>query len=316
MTLEDIYLLGLKMAIAADPRGKAGVEKYLARIKKEYEELPEKQKKYFDKENLVNPYVDSRILLGNRNKVIKKILVGIDIYTGEVVLADRLGGVDLLISHHPEGESWSALHEVMDLNVDILGSYGVPVNVAEHLLGERMGEVRRRISPANHQQNVDAARLLGFAMMCAHTFTDNLVYDFLKKLFEKEKPETVGEVVDLLMTIPEYQEATRGKAGPMIFVGDAKKRAGKVAPIEITGGTEGSPQIYEKLAQAGVGTIVGMHASEEHRKESEKYHVNMVVAGHISSDSLGMNLFLDEIERQGVQIVPCSGLIRVKRNSK
>lgn len=313
MTLGEIYELGLKMAIAADPRGKTGVEKYLASLKKDYRELSDKAKKDFDPENLKNPYSDSRILLGKSELKIKTILAGIDIDTGEVLLADKLGKIDLILSHHPEGGSLSSLHEVMDLQVDILAKYGVPVNISEHIMDERVNEVQRRFSPVNHTKSVDAARLLDFAMMCTHTFTDNLVYNFLKKLIEKEKPETVGEVVDLLLTIPEYQEAKRGKAGPIIFVGKTKNRAGKIAPIEITGGTESSPLLYEKMSQAGIGTIIGMHASEDHRKECQKHHINMVVAGHMSSDSLGMNLFLDEVEKHGVKIIPCSGLIRVKR---
>jgi hypothetical protein len=53
--------------------------------------------------------------------------------------------------------------------------------------------------------------------------------------------------------------------------------------------------------------------SEEHKKEAEKYHLNVVIAGHMASDSLGMNLLLDEIEKKGVEVVAVSGLIRVKR---
>jgi hypothetical protein len=82
---------------------------------------------------------------------------------------------------------------------------------------------------------------------------------------------------------------------------------------EFTGGTSGSKEIYEKMAQAGIGTVIGMHMGEEHRKEAEKYHVNVVIAGHMASDSLGINLFLDELEKKGVEIIPLSGLIRVKR---
>ena len=67
------------------------------------------------------------------------------------------------------------------------------------------------------------------------------------------------------------------------------------------------------MAQAGIGTIIGMHMGEEHRKEAEKYHINVVIAGHMASDSLGMNLFLDELEKKGIEVVPVSGLIRVKR---
>ena len=74
--------------------------------------------------------------------------------------------------------------------------------------------------------------------------------------------------------------------------------------------------MYEKMSQAGIGTILSMHIGEESRKEAEKHHINVVVAGHMSSDSLGMNLFLDELEKKGVKIVPTSGLIRVSRNKE
>lgn len=319
MTLKQIYELAISKGIEADPRGKAGVEKYLARVKREYEELPEKKNKDFDRESLSNPYADSRVLLGDLNLKVDKVMAGIDIEPAEVVLADRLNEksprktIDLLISHHPVGGGYAALHEVMDVQVDLLANYGVPVNITEHIMDKRISEVQRNISPRNHNQTVDAARLLDLAIMCTHTATDNLVYQFLENLFRKKPVETVGEVRDLLLTVPEYQEARRGKAGPLIFVGSERSRAGKVAPIEITGGTEGSPQIYEKMAQAGIGTIVGMHASEEHRKECEKHNMNMVVAGHMSSDSIGMNLFLDELVKKGVEVVACSGLIRVSR---
>jgi hypothetical protein len=56
-----------------------------------------------------------------------------------------------------------------------------------------------------------------------------------------------------------------------------------------------------------------MHQSEEHRKEAEAANINVVIAGHMSSDSLGMNLFLDELEKQDIEVIPCSGLIRIKR---
>ena len=317
ISLGEIYQLAVKMGIGADPRGKAGVEKMLSRRKKEYDELSKTKKDEYDVEDLKNPYSDSRVLLGNLNLKVDKVLAGIDITSAEAVLADQLNskgeGIDLLIAHHPVGGPLSALHEVMDVQVDLMAKYGVPINVAEGLMRERIAEVQRLFSPRNHNQAVDAARLLNLAVMCTHTITDNLVYDFLEKLFAKEGGETVGDVLKILKEVPEYKEAMKGKAGPMIFAGSEKNRAGNIAPIEITGGTEASHIIYEKLSIAGVGTIVGMHAGEKHREEAQKHHINLVIAGHMSSDSVGMNLFLDELEKKGVAVVPCSGLIRVKR---
>jgi hypothetical protein len=57
-----------------------------------------------------------------------------------------------------------------------------------------------------------------------------------------------------------------------------------------------------------------MHISEEHRKEAEKNHMNIVIAGHISSDNLGLNLLLDEVlQGSGVQVLACSGFNRTRR---
>ncbi len=317
MKLKDLYQLGVEMGIAADPRGKDGVKKMLARRKKEYEDLPKSKKAEYDPEDLVNPYADSRIFWGNPDLEVDAIMAGIDINAAEVLLADRLNQkgdtIDLVLTHHPEGASLASLHEVMDVQADIFSQYGVPINIAEGVMRDRILEVQRRFSPVNHAEAVDAARLLGLAFMGMHTVTDNLVHSYMQELFADTHPDTVGDVLDILKAEPEYKEAMKGKAGPAVFAGDPRNRAGRVAPIEFTGGTEASHIIYEKLAMAGVGTVIGMHAGEEHRKEALKYHINLVIAGHMSSDSLGMNLLLDEYEARGIRILPCSGLIRVSR---
>jgi folate-dependent phosphoribosylglycinamide formyltransferase PurN len=56
-----------------------------------------------------------------------------------------------------------------------------------------------------------------------------------------------------------------------------------------------------------------MHMGEEHRKIAKEEHINVVVAGHMASDSLGMNLVIDAIERNGVDVIACSGFTRVSR---
>ena len=168
--------------------------------------------------------------------------------------------------------------------------------------------------PANHNRAIDAARILDIPFMCMHTPADNQVQDFLSTLFSEKNPETIKDILEILREIPEYEEAMYTGAGPQIFLGKEKGRAGRVF-VDMTGGTGGSSKSFEKLAIAGVGTVVCMHMSEKNRKEAEKHHINVVIAGHMASDSLGMNLLLDELENKGVEIIPCAGLIRVKRNS-
>jgi len=317
MNIQEIYNLAISMGVEADFRGRKGVESVLERKKEKYEKLPEKEKKFFDKEIFNNPYSDSRILNIAEDKEIKRILIGIDIEPAEILLAKELGNIDLIISHHPLGKALANLHDVMELQCDILNMYGVPINVAEGLMKEKISEVARGVNKLNHQRTVDTAKLLGFNLMCLHTVCDNLAAKYLKDKIEKEDNLIrIEDLLSFLKTIPEYEEAIKIGAGPKIFAGNKENRCGKIALTEITGGTEGSPKLYEKMAIAGIGTIIGMHISEEHKTEAESANINVVIAGHMSSDSLGVNLFLDELEKKGVEVIPCSGLTRISRINK
>ncbi len=318
MTVAQIHRLAVDLGIKHDLRGVAAVKKHLRRIQERFEKLSKDERADFDREDLWNPYSDTRIYTGDPKKVVRRVAVGIDVETPEILLAHVLSErqpIDLLVTHHPVGTALAGLHEVMHLQAEVLAKYGVPINVAQGLLHVRIDEVSRRTSPINHQRDVDAARLLGFAFMSCHTTSDNMVATFLFNLIRQHerKLELVSDVLKLLRTIPEYRAAAKWKAGPRLFAGRPDHFAGKIAITEITGGTEGSPQIYHRLAQAGVGTVIGMHMSEEHKKQAEEAHVNAIIAGHMSSDSLGMNLFADELERHGLTVVPFAGFIRVSR---
>lgn len=304
------------MGIKADPRGEARVKKLLGRLKKEYSDLPEKKKKNFDKETLNSPYSDSRILFGNPSVQIKKVMAGIDADSAEVLLADRLNQkgakIDLLISHHPSGHALASLYEVMDLQVDMFADAGVPANVAHALFGKRMQEVKRRFGPMNHGQTVDAARLLDMPLLALHTIWDNLGNEFMQKYLGKGQYDTAGEVLEKINQIPEFMEAAKGKEAPSLVSGTEKSRAGRVV-VGFTGGTNPSKELYIELAKAGVGTLVEMHVPEEALQELQKLHINVIDCGHMAADSIGANIFLDALEKRGVKVIACSGLIRVKR---
>ncbi len=316
MTIKEIYKKAVETGMGLDPRGLDEVMKDLEREKKAFDKLGDGDKKSFDMERLTNPYADTRILYGDPDRTVKTVLVGIDMETPEVLLADRLRErgkkIDLIIAHHPEGRAMANLYAVMDMQSGILLKYGVPINVAEDIMGERIKEVERRLMPVNHTRAVDAARLLDIPFMCVHTPTDNAVTDYLQRLMDDKLPCLVSDVMDILKDIPEYADAVAETGLPKVVSGSEKRRAGKVF-VDMTGGTGGSEKAFEKLSIAGVGTIVGMHISEDHRKEAEKHHVNVVIAGHISSDTLGVNLLFDKALPPDVEVVAASGFKRTKR---
>jgi len=315
MKLKEIYELAVSLGKQYDPRGDE-IEACLEREARAYEALKSSDKEYYDLEALSNPYSDTRILNGKGDETVEAVMAGIDIETPEILLADQLKRngrrIDAVIAHHPEGIAQAALHQVMQVQADMLEQAGVPINIAEGIMESRIAEVHRTLMPLNHQRAVDAARLLDIPFMCVHSPADNLVNHYLNQLLADNAYRTVENVVELLLTVPEFQTARRLKAGPRIIVGDKKRRAGRVF-IKMTGGTGGSEKSYEKLAQAGIGTVICMHMTDKHRQAAKDNHINVITSGHMASDSLGMNLFLDELQKRGIEILPAAGLIRVER---
>lgn len=289
MKLSHLYNQMVKFGIEADPRRKTAI----------------------------NSYEDTAILYGHPDTEIKKMMVGIDIDVGELLLAERMRkiqGLDLVISHHPEGRALAGFFAVMQLQVDMLIRVGISKAVAEELIDERKRQVERKVLPQNHMRVVDAARLLDLPFMCVHTPADNYAASFIQNRLDKEKPKKVEDILDILEELPEYKEANKELSGPRIILGNPKRAVGKIF-VEMTGGTEGSPEAFDKLYKAGIRTLVCMHLSEEHFKKVKDTSLNVVIAGHTSSDTLGLNLLLDRIEKEEkFETVNCSGFRRVRRN--
>lgn len=317
MKLGDIYRTAVGKGMREDVRNEAELQHVLDEVKKEYDKLDAEERPFFDTERLTNPYSDTRICLGDPDLEVRGLITGIDMEVGEVLLADRLrekgATIDLILAHHPEGPGFANLHEVMYMQADLWAAQGVGIAVADALIAPRAEEIRRHIMPVNHYRAIDAARELGFASMSCHTPADNSVNAFALRHIETEAPRTLDDLVKSLRRIPEYAEGARKGYGPLIVQGSGCGRCGKVL-VDMTGGTEGPKEALDRLSAAGVGTLVGMHYSEEHRKHAEKLKLNLVIAGHISSDTLGMNLVLDEIESEGVEVRCVSGMVRVRRD--
>jgi hypothetical protein len=317
MKLGEIYRMIVQMGIDADPRGNEKVQSILEKSKKDLDKLEGKKKELADKDVEWNPYTDCRVLYGDDDREIGIVLAGIDIASGEIVLADRMADkgekIDLVFAHHPHGIGTSNLDFVMKLQPDQWAKLGVPIAQAESAMAGRLKEVHFLTKARNHTQTVDAAKLLDMPFFCAHTPADSLGYQFLTKYLEDKNPDTLADLLEILLELPEYQGSERVGAGPEILVGKPSGSCGEKF-VFFTGGTSPGPKAIKKLARAGVSTIITMHMSETLKKECEEEGLYVVIAGHISSDSIGMNLILDELEKKGVKTYACSGLIRHKRS--
>lgn len=317
MKLKDLYQKAVTKGIEADLRPKKEIDALIKKQKEVYDKLDQKKKPFFDQDLLWNPFADTRILYGLPETEVKSIIVGIDFEGPELLLLDRLREkgmqIDLAMAHHPEGRAYAHFQEVMDLQADAFNQQGVSLSVADNYVSQRKEEVGRRVHAANHQRSVDVARLLNLPFICVHTPADNQAYQYIKDMLGKEKPESLGKIIDSLYNITEYQFAAKDNNPPKIIVGNASSRCKKIH-VEFTGGTEGPIDIYKKLSDAGVDTIIAMHQSEEHVKRCKQENINVIVASHIASDNLGLNLILDYLsQKQKLKVYECSGFRRVER---
>jgi hypothetical protein len=317
--LKNIYDFFIKEGIEADPRGLDVIKLDLLRRKEEYNTLSSMKKENYDIESLTNPYYDSRILYGDEDIEVKTVMVGIDIESQEILLAKQLidlgNKIDLIIAHHPEGYAYSTFYNIIGMQVDILSKQGIPINVAEKIVSDRINEVQKDLLPQNNERIYDTAKLLNIPIMTAHTVADNHVVSFLQNEIETLKPIYLKEIIELLGKYPEYQHASKIGHAPFILNGSDYSRCGKVF-VDMTGGTEGPIKSFEKLEAAGIGTIVSMHLSPKNAAEAEKHHINVILAGHISSDNLGMNLLFDKLENKvftEFKFIECSGFRRFRR---
>ena len=319
MKLSKLYKRTIEIGMDADPRGKKQLEKMLKKHSDRSKKLEGKEKENFDMERTWNPYADSRIINGTGDEEVQRLMIGIDIETPEVLLADRLREkgekIDCIMIHHPEGRALADLEKVMPLQVDVLAQAGVPVNHSEAQLRPRMDRIWRAIHADNLFRTERTAELLGIPAFCCHTVTDNLVWRYMEKTICSKQFDDLSEIVNALLDIPEYAYYAKKGNPPIIVSGSGSSRPGKIVATEFTGGTNGPEEQLIAQSAAGVGTILSMHVTEKTLEEAKKHHVNMIQCSHMASDAIGINLLLDILskEEKKLDVLPVSGFIRVKR---
>ena len=254
---------------------------------------------------------DSGVIYDN-GKNVKRILAGIDMDTTMLMLAKQLG-FDCVAQHHPGGILNPDISELFGRDhMKKLMECGVPINEAQKLAYERAKESRQRTHSRNLTQMRDAAKLLDISAVAFHTPADMLaertVQEKMNALTERNPRCTVQDIIDELMLIREYSEALPGQQ-PEVWVGTKDSFAGKIY-VQMYGVGAPSANEYKAYSDAGIGTFVCMHATKE-VIESMKDHgkSNLVVAGHMASDSLGFNKILDAWEVKGVEITRISGIV-------
>ncbi|MCR4403854.1 MAG: Nif3-like dinuclear metal center hexameric protein [Candidatus Acetothermia bacterium] len=242
---------------------------------------------------------------------IKKILIGLDLGSAELQLAKSLG-FDLAIAHHPQGGRASLnFAEVLKNHIRQMVQAGVPREIAEAAIQERLFEARVSAHMSNYDHALSIARLLGLPFMNIHTPLDEIGRQRLAEVVGRAHPElSLLELVGLLKeSLPEFRHA---QTEIDIRVGQPQNMIGRTV-VSHGAGTNGGYPVAKAYFEHGVDTVIYIHCSpgdsKRLREEFQEKGKNLIVTGHIASDSLGINPFIAELLRRGLEVVPISGIV-------
>lgn len=231
-----------------------------------------------------------------------KVLFAIDVGVGELLLAEKLGATGVIAHHPPGGPPRLRWHEVLWRHVDFLVSHGVPEEEAREAVEELVRDFAARDHAANFPHVPAVAEALGIPLVGIHTPLDEIGRRRLLEVVRRMLPEaTVGELVAELMG---YKEFASADTQIEIRLGAPGNPIGKVGVFHGAGTNEGYP-VAACAFRHGIDTVIYIHCADSAvRKLSQEFpEKNLIVTGHIASDSLGINPFLSALRDRGMEVI-------------
>lgn len=317
MTMRELYEFAIERGLAMDPRGEQWLRERMAELSREFGGLAGKERILFEQERLHNPFGDTRMLCGDPDTEVRRLLCGINIDGAELLLADRLKDhgrpVDLVVAHHAsaQGGAVASREDVLWAQIRMLTDFGVAEHVADKLIRTAAGGMGARSTDFRYNQTAEA---LGMPFMTIHGPADLYLYCEGHRILREDGPRTVGDLVDICDAWPEVQWMMDRGLGTTVAVGDPKNPLGKVYAC-FYGGWNPTPEVFEAICDAGCGTLWVVDTSEALNEVARRRRVSIVVVPHMPADNYGLNgLFDDAMRRFGdFDIVETSNFVRVDR---
>jgi len=252
---------------------------------------------------------DSQVYV-EADRDVRRVLFGVDIDSTELLWAQQQG-YDAVVAHHPVGEhARMDFARVVHRQVDMMVAEGIDRAVAEEAVAARLDRIHRADHMGNYNRIVDTARLIGMPFCNVHLACDIIGrQQIVDLLAARANPQTtVAEVIDWLLEYPEMEAAmTR----PETWIGDPAKPLGRYV-VAMAGGTNGGHPVFREYFKAGVDTVLAMHIAEDDLQRLSREapeNANLVVTGHMATDSIGINRVIAGLEDQGIEVTRTSGVI-------
>jgi hypothetical protein len=253
---------------------------------------------------------DSQVYVEARSDV-RKVLFGVDISLAEILWAQQ-NGFDAVIAHHPLGDrARTRMAEVIHRQVDQMSAEGIPRETAELAVTARLEAFQRAMHMNNVNAIVDGARLIGMPLCNVHLACDIItrgaIIDVLRA--HASSAATVGDAIEWMEET--FAEYSRGHAQPEAWVGSTSNRLGRWT-VAIAGGINGGFPVFNEYFRVGVDTIFAMHIDEgelQRLRAVVDENDTLIITGHMTSDSIGINMVIRELEQRGIEVVRTSGVV-------
>jgi len=247
---------------------------------------------------------------------IRRLLVGIDLRAPELALARSLG-VDAVLTHHPVGVATLNFHTVLQRHVDQMIAAGVPAEAARAAIDETAAARRVLDSMTNYDHDPSIARLLDMPYLNIHTPLDEIGRRRMAGSAATVPAErTVGDLVRRF--VETFEEFRAAATRVEVLVGKETHRLGRVV-VSHAAGTNGGYSVGKAYFEHGVDTLVYIHCrpDDARRLEAEFGETKaLVVTGHIASDSVGINPYVDRLRNEGLDVTTASGVLPGHRETR
>lgn len=252
--------------------------------------------------------VDTEI--GCEGQDVKRVLAGIDMDNATLLAAKNMG-YDCVAEHHGiMGKAVRIGDQMLKDQMMRMYEFGVPINVAQKAIVKRAKQESQRMHSKNLNRQADFAKFIDMPYVGIHTPADLIGQAIVQEKMDaltKDKPfTTLQDVIDALNEFPEIQNALQD---PVIRVGEPDSYAGRIC-VMFAGVTGGGANVYKTFFDYGVGTLIMMHMPEDDIKALQEHNKgNVIIAGHMASDSIGFNRILDAWEENGIEVTRIGGLV-------
>ncbi|HDS28874.1 MAG TPA: hypothetical protein ENN96_00150 [Candidatus Acetothermia bacterium] len=241
---------------------------------------------------------------------IERVLMGIDLESPELMMAKEMG-FDAVLSHHPAGGSAKLrFYEVLYRHVQQMVSAGVPEAQARRTVEAWAEEQRVLASISNYDHNPSVARTLRMPYLNIHTPLDEIGRRRLQAAADEVPSESsVSTLIDHLHgRFCEFQHA---QTSIELRIGKPEAKVGRVV-MSHGAGTNGGYRVAKAYFDAGVDTVIYIHcrpADAERLRAEYGEGKSLIVTGHIASDSIGINPYIERLQAEGIAVTAISGIL-------